>query len=232
MTVCGDYYETLGIPPDANAETIKSAFRQLAHRYHPDVSTEPDAEQRFREIAEAYSVLSDPAKRASYDEQGSTDLTRATAEDLWAGIDLTDIFGSRAPAFGNLFERLFGPAAAGPHSGDDVRQDLTISLDEVMTGADHVVTLRRPSPCPQCAGRGSRPGTTPRRCQLCEGTGQRTTASRHGPLMVGQVTACRSARAEDVSSLIPVRSARLLGGPCGLRQSPSVSRPAYRRAPL
>ena len=111
MTVAGDYYETLGVPRDADTETIKSAFRQLAHRYHPDVSTEPDAEQRFREIAEAYGVLSDPAKRASYDAQGSAGVAGATAEDLWGGIDLADIFGSGAPAFGSLFERLFGPAA-------------------------------------------------------------------------------------------------------------------------
>ena len=113
MSSRGDYYETLGVPREADTETIKSAFRQLAHRYHPDVSTEPDAEQRFREIAEAYGVLSDPAKRASYDDQGSAGLAGARAEDLWGGIDFTDIFGSRAPAFGDLFERLFGPAAAG-----------------------------------------------------------------------------------------------------------------------
>ena len=119
MTDTGDYYETLGVPRDADAETIKGAFRQLAHRYHPDVSTEPDAEQRFREIAEAYGVLSGPDRRARYDEQGSAGLTGASAEDLWGGIDFTDIFGSRAPSFGTLFERLFGTAAAGPQPGED-----------------------------------------------------------------------------------------------------------------
>ena len=114
MTVSRDYYEVLGVPRDADAKTIKNAFRQLARRYHPDISTEPDAEQRFKEIAEAYGVLSDPAKRASYDAQGSAGLAGATAEDLWGGIDFADIFGSGAAAFGSLFERLFGPAAAGP----------------------------------------------------------------------------------------------------------------------
>ena len=104
----GDYYEVLGVPRDADAKTIKKAFRQLARRYHPDISTEPDAEQRFKEIAEAYGVLSDPARRASYDAQGSAGLAGATAEDLWGGIDFTDIFGSGAAAFGNLFERLSG----------------------------------------------------------------------------------------------------------------------------
>lgn len=190
MTGSGDYYEVLGISRDADTETIKTAFRRLARRYHPDISTEPDAEQRFKEIAEAYGVLSDPAKRASYDAQGSAGLGGATAEDLWGGIDFTDIFGSGAAAFGGLFERLFGPAAAGPPRGQDVRLDLVISLDEVLTGGNHAVTIRRPGSCPQCAGTGSERGTAPRRCPGCGGTGRRATASRHGPLLVRQVTTC------------------------------------------
>ena len=190
MIVSGDYYEVLGVPRDADAKTIKEAFRQLARRYHPDISTEPDAEQRFKEIAEAYAVLSDPARRASYDAQGSAGLAGATAEDLWGGIDFTDIFGSGAAAFGNLFERLFGPAAAGPQRGEDVRLDLAISLEEVLTGGNQAVTIRRPGPCPRCAGSGSEPGTSPRRCPGCGGTGQLAVASWHGPLLVRQVTRC------------------------------------------
>ena len=190
MTVSGDYYEVLGVPRDADTKTIKDAFRQLARRYHPDISTEPDAEQRFKEIAEAYGVLSDPARRASYDAQGSAGVAGATAEDLWGGIDFTDIFGPGAPAFGGLFERLFGPAAAGPQRGQDMRLDLVISLDEVLTGGNHAVTIRRPGPCPQCAGSGSGPGAAPRRCPGCGGTGQRTVASRYGGLLVRQVTTC------------------------------------------
>ena len=190
MTGSGDYYEVLGVPRDAGTETIKDAFRRLARRYHPDISTEPDAEQRFKEIAEAYGVLSDPARRARYDAQGAAGVAGATAEDLWGGIDFTDIFGSGAAAFGNLFERLFAPAAAGPAHGQDVRLDLEISLDEVLTGGNHAVTIRRPGPCPQCAGSGSGPGTAPRRCPGCGGTGQRAMTSRRGPLLVRQVTTC------------------------------------------
>jgi molecular chaperone DnaJ len=190
MTVSRDYYEVLGVPRDADTKTIKNAFRQLARRYHPDISTEPDAEQRFKEIAEAYGVLSDPARRASYDAEGSAGLAGATAEDLWGGIDFADIFGSGAAAFGSLFERLFGPPAAGPQRGEDVHLDLIISLDEVLTGGNHAVTIRRPGQCPRCAGSGSRPGATPRRCPGCGGTGQRAVASRHGPLIVRQVITC------------------------------------------
>ena len=190
MTASGDYYQVLGVPHDADAKTIKNAFRQLARRYHPDTSTEPDAEQRFKEIAEAYGVLSDPAKRASYDAQGSAGLAGATAEDLWGGIDFTDIFGPAAPAFGGLFERLFGPPAAGPPRGEDVRMDLVVSLDEVLAGGQQTVTIRRPGPCRQCAGGGSGPGTAPRRCPECAGTGQLAVASRLGPVMIRQVTSC------------------------------------------
>jgi molecular chaperone DnaJ len=194
MTVSRDYYDVLGVPRDADTKTIKNAFRQLARRYHPDTSTEPDAEQRFKEIAGAYSVLSDPARRASYDAQGSAGLAGATAEDLWSGIDFTDIFGSAAPAFGGLFERLFGSAAAAPERGEDVHLDLVISLDEVLTGGNHAVTIRRPGPCPQCAGSGSGPGTAPRRCPGCGGTGQRAVVSRYGGLLARQVTTCPQCR--------------------------------------
>jgi len=172
MTASGDYYEVLGVPRDADIKTIKDAFRQLARRYHPDISTEPGAEQRFKEIAEAYGVLSDPARRARYDAQGAAGLAGATAEDLWGGIDFADIFGSGAAAFGGLFGRLFGPPAAGPRRGEDMRLDLDISLDEVLTGGNRAVTIRRPGPCPRCAGSGSGPGTAPRRCAGCGGTGQ------------------------------------------------------------
>jgi len=190
MTVSGDYYEVLGVPRDADAETIKNAFRQLARRYHPDISTEPDAEQRFKEIAEAYGVLSDPAKRASYDAQGDAGLAGATAEDLWGGIDFADIFGSGAPLFGNLFERLFRLGAEGPQRGEDVHLDLDISLDMALAGGNHAVTIRRPGPCPRCAGSGSGPGIAPRLCPGCGGTGQRGVASRHGPLLVREVATC------------------------------------------
>ena len=114
MAARRDYYEVLGVPPDADSTAIKNVFRQLARRYHPDISTEPDAEQRFREIAEAYGVLSDPAKRASYDAQGFAGLAGASAEDLWGGIDFADILGPGMPGFGGLFDRLFRQAAAGP----------------------------------------------------------------------------------------------------------------------
>jgi molecular chaperone DnaJ len=192
-----DYYEVLGVPHGADDKTIKNAFRQLARRYHPDVSAEPDADQRFREIAEAYGVLSDPAKRASYDARGFAGVAGVSAEDLWGGIDFSDVFGPGLPGLGGLFERLFGPAGAamaGPGTdgarGADLRTDLTVTLAQVLAGGEEAVTIRRPGPCPQCAGSGARPGTAPRRCPDCAGTGQRVTSRRGGTMVIRQVTTC------------------------------------------
>lgn len=194
MAARRDYYEVLGVPPDADSTAIKNAFRQLARRYHPDISTEPDAGQRFREIAEAYGVLSDPAKRASYDAQGFAGLAGASAEDLWGGIDLADILGPGMPGFGGLFDRLFGQASAGPPRGQDLRADLVIPLRRVRTGGKETVTIARPGPCSRCAGSGAEPGTAPRPCPDCGGTGQQTEASRRGPVVVRQVTTCPACR--------------------------------------
>ena len=179
MTGSRDYYDILGVPRDAGAETIKDAFRRLARRYHPDISTEPHAEQRFKEISEAYGVLSDPARRASYDARGAAGLAGATAEDLWGGIDFTDVFGSGAAAFGNLFERLFGPAAAAPHGGEDVHLNLEISLDEVLTGGNHAVMIRLPGLCPRCGGRGR---VIDQPCLACAASG---TAVREETVTIG-----------------------------------------------
>jgi molecular chaperone DnaJ len=164
-----DYYEVLGVPRDADAQAVKNAFRQLARRYHPDTSTEPDAEQRFKEIAEAYGVLSDPAKRASYDAQGSAGLAGATAEDLWGGIDLADIFGPGAAAFGSLFERLFEQPSAGLWRGEDVHLDLAVSMGEVLAGGKQAVRIRRPAPCRRCGGRRR---VTDRPCPACAASGR------------------------------------------------------------
>jgi len=190
MTVQRDCYQVLGVPRDADDKTNKNAFRQLARRYHPETSTEPDAQERFREIAEAYGIVSDPAKRASYDAQGFAGLAGATAEDLWGGIDFADIFGRGMAGLGNMFEQLFGQPAAAPPRGKDLRVDLFLSLERVLTGGKQAVTIGRPGRCPQCSGSGSRSGTAPRSCPECGGTGQRAVASRRGPVMVRQVITC------------------------------------------
>jgi molecular chaperone DnaJ len=187
-----DYYEVLGVARDADDKTIKDAFRRLALRYHPDRSTEPDAEERFKEIAEAYAVLSDPRKRADYDARGFPGVAGISAEDLWANVDLGDIFGGLGFDFGGgLFERLFGrPGRRGPPRGADIEVSLAIPLATVASGGDETVTIDRPGPCGTCGGSGARPGTTPEPCAACGGSGQHTSSSRQGNVVIQHVTTC------------------------------------------
>ena len=160
--------------PRADAIAIKNAFRKLARRHHPDISTEPDAEQWFKEIAEAYGVLSDPAKRASYDAHGFAGLAGATPEDLWGSLDLSDILVPAAAGLGGLFDGPFGQAAAGPPRGADLRVDLVIPLRRVLAGGKQTVTISRPGRCPQCAGSGAEPGTARVPARTAAGPASRT----------------------------------------------------------
>lgn len=188
-----DYYDVLGVPHDADDKTIKAAFRRLALKYHPDRSTEPRAEERFKEISEAYAVLSDPRKRADYDAHGFAG--GVTPEDLWSGIDLGDLFGRAGmPGFdmaGGLFERLFGRRRpTGPPRGPDVEVDLVIPLERVLTGGEENVSLTYPGRCGTCAGSGAASGTKPRSCSQCGGTGQQVSSSRRGNVLMQTSRTC------------------------------------------
>lgn len=187
-----DYYDVLGVSRDADEKTIKDAFRRLALKYHPDRSKEPDAEARFKEIAEAYAVLSDPRKRADYDSRGFAGVAGFSPEDLFGGIDFGDLLGPFGfEAGGGLFDRLFRPRGhRGPPRGRDIEVVVTVPLATVLAGGEEPVTIHRPGPCAACGGTGARAGTQPRRCEPCGGTGQRTTTGRQGNVMVQQITTC------------------------------------------
>ena len=187
MVAQRDYYRVLGVPRDADTKVIKDAFRRLARRYHPDTSTEPDAEERFKEIAEVYGVLSDPARRRDYDASGFAGLAGASAEDLWGGIDFADVFGAAASGFGDLFGRLFGHAAAGPPRGRDIQVEVAVSLYQVLKGGKQTVTIPRAGSCQPCSGSGARPGTVPRPCPGCAGTGQRASQASRGGVTIRQL---------------------------------------------
>lgn len=175
-----DYYEVLGIPRDADAKAIKEAFRKLALQYHPDRNKSPDAEERFKEIAAAYAILSDPKKRADYDARGFAAVEGFTPEDLFGGIDFGDIFGDigfGSDFGGGLFERLFRHGGrhghARPRRGQDIEVLLTIPLQRVYSGGEESVRINRPVTCPACHGSGAKAGTSPRQCSECNGTGRR-----------------------------------------------------------
>ena len=164
-----DYYEILGVDRSAPDGEIKRAFRKLARELHPDVSEAPDAQERFREAAEAYEVLSDPERRATYDRFGREGLRGGgfTPADFDLG-NLSDIFGA---FFG---ESLFGQSArpGGPARGGDVAARAEITLADAFAGISVSVPVRAAQTCETCGGNGAAPGTSPVTCEMCGGAGR------------------------------------------------------------
>lgn len=192
-----DYYEVLGVPREADAKAIKDAFRALALKYHPDRNKEQGAEERFKEIAEAYAVLSDPKKRADYDAGGFERLKGVRPEDLFGGIDFENLFGGLGFDFGgSIFDRFFGgrrPGARGPRGplrGENMEVLLRVPLERVLSGGEEVIHVDHPVQCPVCKGTRAKPGTSPRICETCHGSGREVHASREGGVMFEQVTMC------------------------------------------
>jgi molecular chaperone DnaJ len=187
-----DYYEVLGVPSDADTQTIKGAFHRLARRFHPDRSNEPDAEERFKEVAEAYAVLSDRAKRADYDARGSTGPPGFTTEDLLGSIDLRDLLEVGLDLGGTLFGRLFNDAGGGkmPTRGSDICADVEVPLTAVASGAEAPVRFHRTQACRICGGSGAKPGAARTRCGACRGSGQRTVTGQHGKVLFRRTVTC------------------------------------------
>lgn len=186
-----DFYEVLGVPRDADGKAIKDAFRQLALKYHPDRNKEPGASERFKEIAEAYAVLSDPKKRAEYDARGYAGVAGFSPEDLFGGINFEDIFGGLGFDFGgpSVLDRFFGRRAA-PRQGENLEVTLTIPLERVLTGGEETVHVSSPAACRACQGSGAKAGTKPRACAKCGGSGQQVRSQRKGGVSLQQITTC------------------------------------------
>jgi len=186
----------LGVARDADQKAIKDAFRNLAMKYHPDRNKEPGAEERFKEIAEAYAILSDPKKRSEYDARGFAGVEGFSQEDLFSGINFEDIFGGLNFDFGggSPFETFFHRRRRGPARGANIEVDLDIPLELVASGGEKKVRLSRPSACPSCRGTGVEGGASPKVCEACEGTGRITRSSRGGKekehILIQQISTC------------------------------------------
>ncbi|MBR3326551.1 MAG: molecular chaperone DnaJ [Atopobiaceae bacterium] len=165
-----DYYEILGVDRDSDQRTIKRAFLKLARTLHPDVNKEPDAEERFKEVNEAYSVLSDERKRANYDQFGNPDGPGGFGSEY---VDMSDIFGG---GFGDIFDSFFGGGSQGARQartrGRDMGINLRISLSEAARGCTKTVAYDRLSPCDDCGGTGVAEGGHETICEHCHGTGR------------------------------------------------------------
>lgn len=171
MAAKRDYYEVLGVSRAATKEELKKQYRSLARQYHPDVNNEADAGERFKEISEAYEVLSDDDKRAAYDRFGHAGVGNGG----FSGFDQG--YGG----FADIFEEFFGSFGGatgtrrrrrGPRRGADLRYDLTITFEEAVFGTERDIEYRRAETCPVCSGSGAEPGSRPISCTTCNGSGE------------------------------------------------------------
>ncbi len=188
-----DYYEVLGVDKGATSDEIKRAYRQLAKKWHPDANpSNPEAEARFKEINEAYGVLSDDTKRSNYDSYGNPDgpVVNPGGGGGFGGDPFGRVFGDFGFPFGNIFsdfQDAFGGRTerAGPRRGSDIEVQVEITLDEAFKGIRKNLTIPRTEVCTRCEGKGSEPGHEPVTCHTCGGRGQvRTTRNT----LLGQVT--------------------------------------------
>lgn len=168
-----DYYEVLGVGKSAGAEEIKKAYRKLAMKLHPDRNPENGAAERFKEVQEAYEVLSDAQKRSRYDQFGHAGVDGNFAGGMGGGFEG---FGGGFP-FGDIFETFFGAGGTtsrrrGPQRGADLRYDLTIDFEEAVFGCERELDIPRLEVCHVCNGSGAEPGTQPTTCSRCGGSGE------------------------------------------------------------
>lgn len=188
-----DYYEILGVSRSASPEEIKKAYRRLAHKHHPDRNEgSAEAEAKFKEAAEAFEVLSDPAKRQRYDQFGHAGLSGAGLHDF-THMDVGDIF--------SMFDDIFGGALGGAfggrrrrRGGADLRTEVLITLAEVAMGTDRTIEFTRRDFCDQCGGSGAAAGSQRRVCSTCGGYGQVEQATGFGAILGRVITACPTCR--------------------------------------
>ena len=204
-----DYYEILGIDKDASKTQIKKAYRKLALKYHPDKNPSKDAEDKFKEISEAYAVLYDDEKRKRYDQLGHAGIDQQYSyEDIFRGADFSDIFRdigfdfNASFGFDDIFERFFGHRmgydrrSAHENRGSSLRYDIEISLEDAYNGIETSITVPRSEICETCNGSGAKPGTKPKKCPQCNGTGQMRSSRRTAFGMFTQIAACNKCRGE------------------------------------
>jgi len=185
-----DYYEILGVPREAANGDIKAAFRSLARQYHPDVSKEANAEDKFKEINEAYAVLSDQDKRAAYDRYGHAGVQGAGGVPDWTTMDFSDILGDLFGFGFGGFGRSSNRSRNAPRRGADLQYRVHLTFEEAVFGVDKEIEITRDEVCDTCNGSGAKPGTSPSRCSTCGGNGEvrQSRQTIFGSMV--QVTSC------------------------------------------
>lgn len=207
-----DYYAVLGVPRDASDDDIKKAYRRLAMQWHPDRNGGArEAEEKFKDITEAYDVLRDPQKRAAFDRYGEAGL-RGGAQSAYAHVDLSEalnIFMRDFGGFGDLFGGGAGGARhSGPRAGSDIKIPIQLSLAEVATGVEKTVSVKLLDPCDKCEGSGAEPGTKPGTCATCSGSGEVRRAQRSFFGQFVSVAPCPTCAGEGVVVSSPCKKCR------------------------
>ncbi|MCD6577388.1 MAG: molecular chaperone DnaJ [Anaerolineaceae bacterium] len=179
-----DFYEILGVGKSASQDQIKSAFRNLARKYHPDVNNDPNAEERFKEINEAYMVLSDEEKRTIYDRFGYEGLANSGGMPDWNTVDPFEIFNQFFGGFNTRQRR------NAPRRGEDLYYSITIEFKETASGVDRELEITRDEVCERCNGSGAEPGTKPTTCSTCKGRGEVRQVRQTFLGSMVQVTTC------------------------------------------
>lgn len=193
-----DYYEVLGVDRTAARDEIKHAYRKLALQFHPDKNKDPGAAVKFRELAEAYAVLSDDTKRKEYDATGHAGVSeRWSSEDLMRDFQFGDFFGGRfgdlSGLFGDLFDRRMRPGTDA-RRGVDLRYDVELTLEEAARGGEREIRFTRSEKCTDCGGSGAKAGTKPLVCPDCHGSGQKQDVETKDNVRFVTVTPCLRCR--------------------------------------
>ncbi len=213
-----DYYEVLGVQKNSSKDEIKDSYRKLAMQFHPDRNKSPEAEERFKEISEAYAVLSDDEKRQKYDTLGHRGFDQQyTQEDIFRGADFDSIFGG-AGGFSDIFRMFFGGGGGGgfggggyeerANRGQDLLYDLNITLEEAARGTEKEIEVPRTEKCDICGGSGAAPGSQPKICTRCNGAGRIQQARRSAFGTFVQVTPCPVCRGKGRIIDTPCRNCR------------------------
>lgn len=226
-----DYYEILGVDKDVDKKNLKSAYRKLALKYHPDKNPSKEAEEKFKEISEAYAVLSDDQKRQMYDQYGHAGIDQQfSSEDIFRGADFSDIFRGMGFNFDDIFNQFFGGGGryqqrSRRYRGADLRIDIQISLENAFKGIKKEITLPRTEQCDVCGGSGAKKGTKPETCPQCKGAGQ-IKQSRRTPFgMFTQVAPCSSCHGEG--SIIKEKCSKCRGsGVVQVRRTITITIPS------
>jgi len=202
-----DFYDVLGVSRDADEEEVEKAYREAVREYHPDVSDDPDAEEKFKKAKKAKEVLTDEEKRRMYDQMGHEQFLEAEKRGATenggrgAGGSGGDPFGGAGGGFGSMgdiFDQFFGGGRSRnrPQTGQDLKTQLRIGLEEAYNGSEKEITITRPEECPNCNGRGHPPGTDTRTCPECNGRGQTTRVQETAFGRMQQRTTCRRCEGE------------------------------------